>query len=255
LKNLALIAVPVVVILAAALFGYYLPGRRRRRMRQSPIALAPFAGQRTVIALPPRPERRVDAEVAKTGDPQTADPRPPAYAPPPSAAPQHQARATQEYALDPAVGDANDGARVFRLQVPGDRHARDEPRAHHSSLRLERPADGTLQFLPGRLEVVEGRNMGQEIRFVRTGGSDGTTVTFGRSEGPPYRHVQLHEQTVSRQHAKMHMDGKLWTLSNMSATNPVVVNGMAMANVDTPVVLRDGDRIEMGEVVFRFRSK
>jgi predicted component of type VI protein secretion system len=53
----------------------------------------------------------------------------------------------------------------------------------------------------------------------------------------------------------MSLAGKTWTLTNLSRTNPVSVNGLAMSE-DTPaVVLRDGDRIEMGEVVFRFRSR
>ena len=123
-------------------------------------------------------------------------------------------------------------------------------------LRFHRPADGTLQFLPGRLEVVDGRDAGHEIRFVRTMGADGTRVTFGRSEGPPYRHVQLREQTVSRRHAVMSLEGAgLWRLTNLSETNPVVVNGVPLSGDDSEVVLRDGDRIEMGEVAFLFRER
>lgn len=145
--------------------------------------------------------------------------------------------------------------RILRMHVAGDR--RDSLRDERSAvtLRLERPHDGTLQFLPGRLEVTEGRDVGQEIKFVRTSGPDGTTITFGRSEGAQYRHVQLHEPTVSRLHAKMTLDGKSWSLVNLSATNPVVVNGLALAGEGSSVVLRDGDRIEMGEVIFRFRVK
>ena len=141
-----------------------------------------------------------------------------------------------------------------------------------ASVRYWRPADGTLQFLPGRLEVVAGRDAGQEIRFVRTPGPDGTQVTFGRAEGAPYRHVQLREPTVSRSHARMMlevgtagadgMDGRSntarWRLENLSATNPVVVNGRALAadeSAECSVVLDEGDRIEMGEVVFRFHTK
>ena len=75
-----------------------------------------------------------------------------------------------------------------------------------ASVRYWRPADGTLQFLPGRLEVIAGRDAGQEIRFVRTPGPDGTRVTFGRAEGAPYRHVQLREPTVSRAHARMTLE-------------------------------------------------
>jgi predicted component of type VI protein secretion system len=67
--------------------------------------------------------------------------------------------------------------------------------------------------------------------------------------------VQLEEHTVSRMHAKMSLDGKTWTLSNLSRTNPAIVNGLALGEENPAVVLRDGDRIEMGEVVFRFRSR
>lgn len=153
--------------------------------------------------------------------------------------------------------EIDDERKVLRLQVAGDPR-RDVVRDHAvnaSTLRLERPTDGTLQFLPGKLEVVEGRDVGQEIRFVKTPGPDGQTITFGRAEGAQYRHIQLQEHTVSRQHAKMTLDGKTWTLVNMSRTNPVTVNGLPLAAEGAQVVLRDGDRIEMGEVVFRFRSR
>jgi len=139
-----------------------------------------------------------------------------------------------------------------------------------ASMRYWRPADGTLQFLPGRLEVITGDDAGQEIRFVRTPGPDGTRVTFGRAEGVPYRHVQLREPTVSRTHARMTLEvsprngaevsasAPRWRLENLSATNPVVVNGTPLAVDESEqcwVMLDDGDRIEMGEVVFRFRAR
>lgn len=154
--------------------------------------------------------------------------------------------------MDDEMGDAVDGA----------------------SIRFWRPADGTLQFLPGRLEVAAGRDAGQEIRFVRTGGPDGTVITFGRAEGPPYRHVQLREPTVSRAHARMSLEqtsassgsptagtngssAPRWRLENLSTTNPVVVNGSALAagSALSSVILSEGDRIEMGEVAFVFRER
>ena len=116
------------------------------------------------------------------------------------------------------------------------------------------PMDGTLQFLPGRLEVVDGENPGRDVRFVRTWG-EVPEITFGRVSGPPYRHVQLRSQTVSRQHARMqYVDGR-WRLTNLSQTNPVVINGEALESAHGNRVLRDGDQIEMGEVVFRFRER
>ncbi|MGQ0639152.1 MAG: FHA domain-containing protein [Gemmatimonadaceae bacterium] len=120
------------------------------------------------------------------------------------------------------------------------------------SLRFYRPAEGTLQFFPGRLEVIEGRDAGHEIRFVKTAAPDSESITFGRLEGPPYRHIQLREPTVSRQHAKMSLREGMWYLENLSGTNPVVVNGEALSGPGTTVRLTDGDRVEMGEVTFRF---
>jgi hypothetical protein len=116
------------------------------------------------------------------------------------------------------------------------------------------PAEGTLQFLPGRLEIVDGDVPGRDIRFVRTWG-EVPEVTFGRVAGPPYRHVQLRSQTVSRQHARMQFADGRWKLINLSQTNPVVVNGEPLDTAHGQRLLRDGDEIEMGDVLFRFRER
>lgn len=121
-------------------------------------------------------------------------------------------------------------------------------------LRFSVPAEGTLQFLPGRLEVAAGRDAGREIRFVRVPGPNGEEVTFGRSEGELYRHVQLRDQTVSRSHARMRLIDGTWNLLNLSQTNPVVHNGRALVGGEEQPIA-DGDRIEMGEVLFTFRSR
>jgi pSer/pThr/pTyr-binding forkhead associated (FHA) protein len=69
-----------------------------------------------------------------------------------------------------------------------------------------------------------------------------------------YRHVQLHDQTVSRKHAIMELVEGEWTLTNLSTTNPVVHNERLLGENETQT-LSDGDRIEMGEVVFRYRVR
>jgi predicted component of type VI protein secretion system len=79
-------------------------------------------------------------------------------------------------------------------------------------------------------------------------------VTFGRSDGPTYRHVTLNAATVSRQHARIIQEGREWRLFNLSKTNPVVLNGVAMAGEGDSTLLSDGDRVEMGEVVFRYHA-
>ena len=118
---------------------------------------------------------------------------------------------------------------------------------------------GTVQFLPGRLEVVQGRSVtGQEVRFVRPERvGDRAVVTFGRGEGVPYRHVQLKVPTVSRLHARMSLEpgSRTWKLENLSTTNPVAVNGVDLPEGAPPLPLADGDRVEMGEVVFTYRAR
>jgi len=121
-------------------------------------------------------------------------------------------------------------------------------------LRFSVPQEGTLQFLPGRLEILNGLDAGREVRFVRAPGPDGLQVTFGRNEGPAYRHIQLREGTVSRSHARMALREGDWHLTNLSSTNPVVLNEHILSPNEERL-LADGDRIEMGEVVFGFRSR
>ena len=121
------------------------------------------------------------------------------------------------------------------------------------SVRFSIPTDGTLQFLPGRLEITAGHEAGREIRFVRLPNSP-PEITFGRNEGAPYRHVQLRDGTVSRLHARMRLHEGRWTLTNLSTTNPVTYNGRVLGDGEEQPLEHD-DRIEMGEVAFRFRSR
>ncbi len=132
---------------------------------------------------------------------------------------------------------------------PGPRYADGE------TLRFALPDAGTLQFLPGRLQVVVGPETGREIRFVRSPNTGETDVSFGRSEGPPHRHIQLLVPTVSRRHALMSLLDEHWSLQNLSATNPVTLNGRRLAPDEVVPLLVDGDRIEMGEVVFVFHGR
>jgi pSer/pThr/pTyr-binding forkhead associated (FHA) protein len=132
------------------------------------------------------------------------------------------------------------------------------PSAHlvqGAQVRFFRAEEGTLEFLPGRLEIVGGEDVGQEIHFARQVGDDEITVTFGRSEGPPLRHVQLLDPTVSRQHARMNYTGQRWHLTNLSTTNAVVLNGSPLPDHGAGITLEEGDRLEMGAVVFVFRAR
>ncbi|HEX6313560.1 MAG TPA: FHA domain-containing protein [Gemmatimonadaceae bacterium] len=239
---IVIVGVPAVVIAAAVGFGVVLPRMRRARQREMGITLAAFSDA-SVIA-PPRPSRTTVA-TPETAPPQAAPAVPQSpYAPPRREAATGTTGATTW--AEPVVAPETPRLRL-ETAATAERPPRRAPKA---------PAlDGTLQFLAGRLEVIEGREIGQEIRFVRQPGTEKTEVTFGRQDGTPYRHVQLHEPTVSRMHAMMSLEDKNWRLTNLSSTNPASVNGKPLDPDHGSVVLRDGDRVEMGEVVFRFRAK
>ena len=284
-----LAAAAIALIVVVVLISVFVRRRTRERLAQAPLPLIQVGHGR--IAPPPAPLR--DRATVPFGQqavdraPTTASPYSGAgangqaadharYAPPPEhfAQPAHATSAGAASApygptgAMPAHESGEVGERALaRTAIPTDQAA--GAAVDGASVRYWRPADGTLQFLPGRLEVISGRDAGHEIRFVRTPGPDGTRITFGRADGVPYRHIQLREPTVSRSHARMTLEAGVgspdprgaaqpgWRLENMSATNPVVVNGRALASDGngSGVALRDGDRIEMGEVVFRFHEK
>jgi hypothetical protein len=150
-------------------------------------------------------------------------------------------------APDPDIAPVNESVVVSPAGVPG-------TMVEGHALRFSIPAEGTLQFLPGRFEIRSGLDAGREIRFVHVPGPNGMELTFGRSEGELYRHIQLRDKTVSRQHARMQLRDGAWHLVNLSQTNPVAWNGTVLGTGQEQR-LADGDRIEMGEVVFTFRSR
>jgi PPM family protein phosphatase len=113
--------------------------------------------------------------------------------------------------------------------------------------------DGTLQLLPGWLERLSGDDTPDEIRFVRVPGSP-PEITFGRQPGPEFRHVQLRSPSVSRLHARLCLGESGWTIRNESATNPTRVNGASIDSASGDVPLDEGDRIDMGDVGFRFHG-
>jgi hypothetical protein len=263
-----IVLLPLLAITAAVVFGVVLPRMQRQRRLRGPI---PVALGHDSDVIPPRPERPLatlrPSPPVMQAVPQTMPPQPvyapPVYqAPPPPptpSAPSQQiqfATGTDGGAPPPTEARASASIETPHLRLattPSDVPTRAEARLSRG--RRERTLEGTLQFLPGRLEIVDGRDVGQEVRFVRQPGEDTTVVTFGRSEGVPYRHVQLHEPTVSRVHASLSLEGKRWRLTNLSKTNPVVVNGQPLEGEDASMVLTEGDRVEMGEVVFKFRAK
>jgi hypothetical protein len=123
-----------------------------------------------------------------------------------------------------------------------------------STIKMSVPPPGTLKLLPGRFEVESGDDTIKEIRFYKTKNQQETEITFGRGEGPNYSHIQLKPLTVSTRQAKLIWTNGKYTLINYSPVNPTVVNGTALEK-EGSVTIAEGNKIEMGEVVFIFHEK
>lgn len=121
------------------------------------------------------------------------------------------------------------------------------------TVKMAVPPAGTLKLLPGRFIVVSGEDKVKELRFYRTKAQDENEVTFGRASGSAYNYVQLKSMTVSAKQSKLLYAGGKFTIINYSSTNPTKVNGQEL-EVNGTTVLNDGDRVEMGEVTFEFRT-
>lgn len=231
------------------LFGIVVPRMRRARQKNLGITLVAFSDPS--VTVPPRPHQPERATEPVKSEAAT----PPAHSRSPYAPPAQQATGTLGTEWPGTAAPVGPEPPTPRLRLETSDRMSDTPVDPRPALKMHRPIDGTLQFLPGRLEIIEGRELGQEIRFVRQPGPGPTEVTFGRQDGVPYRHIQLHEPTVSRLHARMTLEDRDWRLTNLSRTNPVSVNGTPMGAENGSLILTEGDRIEMGEVVFRFHAK
>jgi hypothetical protein len=176
-----------------------------------------------------------------------------AYTPPPPQTVQPENGATK-FAPPPVVNPPSRGASERGVEIPLSVDSDNLVPLGAETIRFQRPSDDVVQLLPGHLEVLSGDSRHQEIRFVRVQGQQPQMI-LGRNPGRSPQHISLNSSTVSRQHARLAFAGGKWAVANLSKTNPVVVNDEELGNGDGERLLRDGDRIELGEVVLRFHAQ
>ena len=220
--NTAIVLLSIALALVA--IGALVRWRRGRRTAYTPIPLvfpmnAGIAWETTMSAPP-----------VETVEPAAA---PVSFAPPETVAPR-------------VAPDRNISVPVT---IEGDSPAP----ATSETVRFHRPTEEVVQLLPGHLEVLSGDSRHSEIRFVRVQGQQPQLI-LGRNPGRSPQHIALNSSTVSRQHARLAFAGGKWAVANLSKTNPVVVNDQELSSLDGERQLRDGDRIELGEVVLRFHA-
>ncbi len=160
-----------------------------------------------------------------------------------------------------AIRRPNAGAAPVVAGNAGQSSAGDPSIEDGKTIRVARPdeSQGTLQILPGRLEIAAGPDAGRiaDIRFMRdrTAAASVPEITFGRHGQASPTHVVIKSPTVSRLHAKFRFENGAWSVINFSETNPVLINKRPLSTTEAPVRLAADDMIEMGEVSFRYHSQ
>jgi pSer/pThr/pTyr-binding forkhead associated (FHA) protein len=89
------------------------------------------------------------------------------------------------------------------------------------------------------LVVTSGPRTGKEFRL-------GEVTGIGRD--PTQNEVVIDDQAMSRQHAKIKLEGKKFVIHDLASSNGTFVNDGQVYRQ----VLSDGDRIRMGETEFTF---
>lgn len=138
-----------------------------------------------------------------------------------------------------------------RWMEPSARQARAGTVLPDATTASRQPRNEDVQVLPGRLQVLSGDGAGNDLRlFSRVG--EKPRIVVGRDAGPAHRYITLRSPTVSRRHARIEFIDGQWTITNLSHTNPVLVNDRALTDPSAARTLANGDRIELGEVALRF---
>lgn len=91
------------------------------------------------------------------------------------------------------------------------------------------------------LVMIYGMDLGRKY------GLDSSTISIGRSSRS---NIQIDQDSVSRQHAKIINNGKAILLRDLGSTNGTYVNDELIDEV----ALRDGDFVKIGRTIFKFLS-
>ncbi len=77
---------------------------------------------------------------------------------------------------------------------------------------------------------------------------EGEYVTIGRKKGS---NIEISAPYVSRQHAELVLDKNQWIIENFNGVTATILNGEP---IYTPMVLENGDVIEIGDFAFRYEE-
>ena len=113
----------------------------------------------------------------------------------------------------------------------------------NDTISIEGPLDlyEGIVSAPPALVVVYGSTLGKAYYLQQPEQIIGRAVTSD---------IQIEEDSISRKHARLTVDQNVTSVIDLVSTNGIFVNGHRVAQV----ILKDGDRLQIGETVFKYLS-
>lgn len=113
----------------------------------------------------------------------------------------------------------------------------------NETISIEEPADlyDGIAVSPPALVVVYGSNLGKAYYLQQE------VQVIGRAMAAD---IQLDEDSVSREHARVRVAHNATRVSDLGSTNGVFVNGHRVQEA----LLKDGDRLHLGETILKYIS-
>jgi len=117
------------------------------------------------------------------------------------------------------------------------------------------PPPGTLKVLPGKFLVTKGESKVNEIRLFKSKDNPDSEYLFSRNMGSDkFKTIQIDDPTVSREQAKLFVNGEKYLLINKAdpnKSNATIINGRQM-ELNENHELKPGDVIVMGTIELTF---
>lgn len=114
--------------------------------------------------------------------------------------------------------------------------------AFNNAAREPAPAHEDIEELPLAVTIYRPGQVAQTVRLEES-------ALVGRGRGC---HIVFDDATVSKEHARLRVDGRSMLIEDLHSTNGTLVNGRA---IDGPTPLRRGDRIAIGPNVIVFAGE
>lgn len=127
-------------------------------------------------------------------------------------------------------------------------------RTDYTTIAIPKTILVTQKLFPGEFEILTGLDAGKKFKVPGHQESQGLVVTIGREDpgkAMSQYHIQLKDNTVGREQAKLIHNGQGTELLSLGKTNYSIVDGKELQPQEKAVLV-NGSIIKLGEVTLKY---